>query len=59
MKKKPIVSTYYFPNWHVDPRSEKIHGTGWTEWRVLQYATPRFPGHDQPCGFGNKVVTLR
>lgn len=48
MKKKPIVSTYYFPNWHVDPRSEKIHGTGWTEWRVLQYATPRFPGHDQP-----------
>lgn len=48
MKKKPIISTYYFPNWHVDPRSEKIHGAGWTEWRVTQYATPRFPGHDQP-----------
>ncbi len=48
MKRKPIVAAYYFPNWHVDPRNEAIHGKGWTEWRVTQYATPRFPGHEQP-----------
>lgn len=39
---------YYFPNWHVDEKNEKWHGPGWTEWRVAQYATPRFEGHDQP-----------
>lgn len=48
MKKRPVISTFYFPNWHVDPRNEKYHGAGWTEWRVTQYATPRFPGHEQP-----------
>lgn len=48
MKKRPIISAFYFPNWHVDPRNEEIHGKGWTEWRVVQYATPRFPGHCQP-----------
>ena len=48
MKKHPIVATYYFPNWHVDKFNEKFHGKGWTEWRVLQHATPRFPGHKQP-----------
>ncbi len=48
MKNRPVVSAYYFPNWHVDPRNESIHGKGWTEWRVTQYATPRFEGHDQP-----------
>lgn len=48
MKKRPIVSAYYFPNWHVDPRNESIHGKGWTEWRVTEHATPRFTGHDQP-----------
>lgn len=48
MKHKPLVCTYYFPNWHVDPRNESIHGRGWTEWRVTQYATPRFEGHKQP-----------
>jgi hypothetical protein len=48
MSTRPIVAAYYFPNWHVDPRIENIHGHGWTEWRVTQYATPRFDGHDQP-----------
>ena len=48
MNRRPIVSAFYFPNWHVDPRNEKYHGTGWTEWRVTQYATPRFEGHEQP-----------
>ena len=44
MKKRPIVAAYYFPNWHSDPRIEALHGKGWTEWRVAEYATPRFPG---------------
>ena len=48
MKDKPVVCSYYFPNWHVDPRNEIIHGKNWTEWRVAQYATPRFEGHKQP-----------
>ncbi len=48
MAKRPIVATYYFPNWHSDPRIEALHGKGWSEWRVTQHATPRFPGHLQP-----------
>ena len=48
MKKRPVVAAYYFPNWHCDPRIEALHGKGWSEWRVVQYATPRFPGHQQP-----------
>ena len=59
MKKRPILCTYYFPNWHVDARNEKLHGKGWTEWRVVQYATPRFPGHEQPkiplWGYGDEA----
>lgn len=47
-KIKPIVCSYYFPNWHSDPRNDRWHGTGWTEWNVTKYATPRFPGHKQP-----------
>lgn len=42
------IYCYYFPNWHVDTRNEKWHGTGWTEWQVVKYATPRFEGHLQP-----------
>jgi hypothetical protein len=46
--KKPIVCAYYFPNWHPDPRNDKWHGTGWTEWEVTKCARPRFVGHQQP-----------
>ncbi len=42
------VGCYYFPNYHVDPRNEKIHGPGWTEWQLVRHATPRFPNHQQP-----------
>ncbi len=42
------VYAYYFPNWHVTPQNEVWHGKGWTEWQVVKYATPRFPGHLQP-----------
>ncbi len=47
-KTEKKVIAYYFPNWHVDPRNEKWHGSGWTEWRLLECARPRFPGHQQP-----------
>lgn len=42
------VGAYYFPNWHVDPRNEKVHGKKWTEWELLKRAEPRFEGHQQP-----------
>lgn len=47
-KKKPLVCAYYFPNWHSNPRNDKWHGTGWTEWEVVKCARPRFSGHQQP-----------
>jgi hypothetical protein len=42
------VAAYYFPNYHVDPRNERDHGAGWTEWELVKRAEPRFPGHVQP-----------
>ncbi len=42
------VSVYYFPNYHLDERNEKMHGKGWTEWELVKRAEPRFAGHDQP-----------
>ena len=42
------VACYYFGNYHIDPRNEAQHGPGWTEWELVQRATPRFPGHQQP-----------
>lgn len=45
---KPQVAVYYFPNYHVDPRNEAVHGKGWNEWELVKRATPRFPGHQQP-----------
>jgi hypothetical protein len=50
MNNKCQVAVYYFPNYHVDTRNEKVHGQGWTEWRLVKNAKPRFPGHDQPKG---------
>jgi hypothetical protein len=42
------VGVYYFPNYHVDPRNEAVHGPGWTEWELVKRAEPKFPGHPQP-----------
>ena len=42
------VAVYYFPDYHVDPQNEKLHGPGWTEWDLLKTARPRFKGHNQP-----------
>lgn len=48
MQKQFEIGVYYFPNYHVDPRNEKIHGLGWTEWELVKRGEPRFPGHQQP-----------
>lgn len=42
------TAVYYFPNFHVDPRNEAVHGKGWTEWELMKHAGTRFPGHMQP-----------
>ena len=42
------TAAYYFPNFHVDPRNEAIHGKNWTEWELMKCARPRFDGHQQP-----------
>ncbi len=42
------VTTYYFPNYHIDPRNAQSHGPGWTEWELVKRAEPRFPNHRQP-----------
>jgi len=47
-KEKITVACYYFPNYHIDARNEKVHGPGWTEWELVKNARPRFDGHDQP-----------
>ncbi|HOX37586.1 MAG TPA: glycoside hydrolase family 99-like domain-containing protein [Candidatus Brocadiia bacterium] len=42
------VCCYYFPNYHVDPRNEKVHGKGWSEWELVKRGEPRLTGHQQP-----------
>lgn len=46
---KPVeVAVYYFGNYHQDARNAKRYGEGWTEWKLVKEATPRFEGHRQP-----------
>lgn len=45
---RPTVLAYYFPNWHIDPRNEQWFGKGWSEWTLVESATPRFERHRQP-----------
>ena len=42
------VAAYYFPNYHFDARNAIVHGPGWNEWKLIDAARPRFPGHQQP-----------
>jgi hypothetical protein len=42
------IAAYNFPQWHSDPRNDKWHGRGWTEWELVKGAVPRYPGHRQP-----------
>jgi hypothetical protein len=38
--RKYQIGAYYFPNFHIDPRNEMVHGKGWTEWEVLKRGEP-------------------
>lgn len=48
MSSEYTIACYYFPNYHVDPRNEAVHGPGWSEWELVKRAEPRYPGHRQP-----------
>lgn len=45
---RPKVFAYYFPQYHADPRNDARFEPGWTEWKLLREAGPRFTGHAQP-----------
>lgn len=42
---QPEVAAIYFPGFHQDQHYDAWFGEGWNEWRLLEQAKPRFPGH--------------
>lgn len=45
---RPDILAVYYPHWHVYDHGVAWKGEGWTEWRGMAAAKPRFPGHHQP-----------
>ena len=48
-QQRPLVSAFYFGDWHVDPQMSALHkDANWTEFQLAVNAQPRYPGHRQP-----------
>ncbi len=45
---RPDILAVYYPHWHVYDHGVAWKGEGWTEWRGMAAAVPRFEGHHQP-----------
>jgi hypothetical protein len=46
--RRPLISAFYFGDWHTDEQMAALHGENWTEFELAVNAVPRYPGHRQP-----------